>query len=82
MSEPTPDPAQPSNTRRFSRRALFGATGAGVVVAAAGGVTAARLADDDSSTSNVVAFRGTRQAGIVTEAQDRLHFASFDVITD
>ncbi|GGF33098.1 iron uptake transporter deferrochelatase/peroxidase subunit [Williamsia phyllosphaerae] len=83
MTEPTPAPDEPTNKRRFSRRALFGATGAGVVVAAAGGVTAAKLADDDSSSSsNVVAFRGTRQAGIITEAQDRLHFASFDVITD
>jgi deferrochelatase/peroxidase EfeB len=28
------------------------------------------------------AFRGAHQAGIVTPAQDRLHFAAFDVITD
>ena len=29
-----------------------------------------------------VPFRGERQAGIVTEAQDRMHFATFDVTTD
>ncbi|MFT4202072.1 iron uptake transporter deferrochelatase/peroxidase subunit, partial [Gordonia sp. (in: high G+C Gram-positive bacteria)] len=29
-----------------------------------------------------VPFRGDRQAGIVTEAQDRLHFVAFDVVTD
>ena len=28
------------------------------------------------------AFRGEHQAGIVTPAQDRLHFAAFDVLTD
>ncbi|GAT00531.1 iron-dependent peroxidase [Mycolicibacterium fortuitum subsp. acetamidolyticum] len=27
-------------------------------------------------------FRGERQAGIITEAQDRMHFCSFDVTTD
>ena len=29
-----------------------------------------------------VPFRGERQAGIITEAQDRMHFATFDVTTD
>ena len=28
------------------------------------------------------AFRGAHQAGIITPAQDRLHFAAFDVLTD
>ena len=27
-------------------------------------------------------FRGERQAGIVTPAQDRMHFCAFDVTTD
>lgn len=30
---------------------------------------------------DTVAFRGQRQAGIVTEVQDRLHFVAFDVVT-
>ena len=29
-----------------------------------------------------VPFRGERQAGIITAAQDRMHFAAFDVTTD
>lgn len=67
----------------FSRRALLGGAGAGVVAAAAAGVAVGRsTADDDASTAGVVPFRGERQAGITTAAQDRLHFASFDVITD
>ncbi|MGZ8179134.1 iron uptake transporter deferrochelatase/peroxidase subunit [Williamsia sp. SKLECPSW1] len=67
----------------FSRRALLGGAGAGVVAAAAAGVAVGRsTVDDTSSTPGVVPFRGARQAGITTAAQDRLHFASFDVITD
>jgi len=31
---------------------------------------------------SAVPFRGDRQAGIITEAQDRMHFATFDVTTD
>ncbi len=33
-------------------------------------------------TQGSYAFRGVHQAGIVTPAQDRLHFAAFDVVTD
>ncbi|EIV93843.1 iron uptake transporter deferrochelatase/peroxidase subunit [Frankia sp. QA3] len=64
------------------RRALFGAAGlagAGVVAATAAGCS------DDSSTSTaaaprgVVPFHGAQQAGIITDAQDRLAFAAFDV---
>jgi len=32
--------------------------------------------------STTYAFRGAHQAGIVTPAQDRLHFAAFDVVTE
>jgi deferrochelatase/peroxidase EfeB len=35
-----------------------------------------------ASISDPVPFYGEHQAGIVTPAQDRLHFVSFDVITD
>ena len=38
-----------------------------------------RRADGRATT---YAFRGAHQAGIVTPAQDRLHFAAFDVLTD
>jgi len=36
----------------------------------------------DSSRASAYDFRGVRQAGIVTPAQDRLHLASLDVVTD
>lgn len=82
MSEPTPTPTEPTGRQRFSRRALLGGAGVGVV-AAAGGVAIGRAtAAEDTAGGKVVPFRGDRQAGIITAAQDRLHFASFDVVTD
>ena len=51
-------------------------------MAATGGVSAALYAQHEGSASEIVEFRGEHQAGIVTAAQDRLHFASFDVITE
>jgi deferrochelatase/peroxidase EfeB len=53
---------------------------------AAGAFAAGRAtASDDTSAADArdaYAFRGEHQAGIVTPAQDRLHFAAFDVTTD
>ncbi|WP_067441284.1 iron uptake transporter deferrochelatase/peroxidase subunit [Nocardioides jensenii] len=66
-----------------SRRALL--TGGAAVVGVAGGFAAASaLESDDAATTGpaAYAFRGAHQAGIVTPAQDRLHFAAFDVTTD
>ena len=63
--------------RRFL--ALAGASTAGAValpLAGCGNETKASAFDD------VVEFYGAHQAGIVTPAQDRLHFAAFDVTTD
>lgn len=72
------------NTPELSRRRLFGLGGAAVAVAGAGVVagreSVASAAPAPKSTA--VAFRGAHQAGIVTPAQDRLHFVSFDVTTD
>jgi deferrochelatase/peroxidase EfeB len=72
---------------RLSRRKLFGMGAAGAAVLGAGAVTARSLLDETpvahaSSTSDPYPFYGERQAGIVTPAQDRLHFVAFDVITD
>jgi deferrochelatase/peroxidase EfeB len=57
-----------------------------VAGAFAAGRTTAHAEAGDAATSSgrtaAYAFRGDRQAGIVTPAQDRLHFAAFDVITD
>ncbi len=74
-----------------SRRALFGMLGggaAGLAVGAAGGAVAnSALAasgplgsDAAGTTRGVVPFEGAHQAGIVTPAQDRLHFASFEML--
>ncbi|MBL7490344.1 deferrochelatase/peroxidase EfeB [Frankia sp. AgB1.9] len=62
------------------RRALLGAAG----LAGAGAATLAGCSDDGSkppsgAARDVVAFHGPRQAGVSTEAQDRLAFAAFDV---
>ncbi|WP_110797295.1 iron uptake transporter deferrochelatase/peroxidase subunit [Mycolicibacterium llatzerense] len=87
-SEPQPGTTEPTVTEQggLSRRKLFGAAGvtAAVVGAAATGALAARssAAVVDNSLRNPVPFRGTHQAGIVTAAQDRMHFATFDVTTD
>lgn len=71
----------------LSRRRLFGAAGvtAAVVGAAGAGALAGRASAASSmgaEVQNAVPFRGVRQAGIVTAAQDRMHFCSFDITTD
>ncbi|SNS46935.1 iron uptake transporter deferrochelatase/peroxidase subunit [Rhodococcoides kyotonense] len=73
---------QDSNSRRFSRRQLFGAAGAGAAVVGAGAVGAFAVADSGDAPSDIVDFRGDHQAGIVTPAQDRMHFVAFDITTD
>jgi deferrochelatase/peroxidase EfeB len=75
--------------RTVSRRRAIALAGAGVAgvagAAAAGGAWATGTfgAGDDGHAlaAGAVAFRGAQQAGIVTPAQDRLHFVAFDVIT-
>ena len=65
----------------LTRRRLLATLGAGGVAVAAGGSgyalghDAAPPAGDDQ----VVPFHGATQAGIATPAQDRLHFAAFDL---
>jgi deferrochelatase/peroxidase EfeB len=73
----------------LSRRRFFGLAGvgtAGVLAAGtAGGVIGRATAEEPSSAAaatGAVPFTGAHQAGIVTPAQDRLHFVAFDVITD
>ncbi len=67
-----------SGTARFTRTRLLaaGAAGAGAALV---GVGIGRLADDGGEESRVVPFHGQHQAGIATPAQDRLHFAAFDL---
>ena len=72
--------------RRVSRRWLLGAAGAGALATGAGVAVATRAADagepsTPTDASGGYPFHGVHQAGIVTPAQDRLHFAAFDVTT-
>ncbi|WP_413232716.1 iron uptake transporter deferrochelatase/peroxidase subunit [Mycolicibacterium sp. 050158] len=87
-SQDGPPTAEPEPTRgALSRRRLFGAAGvtAAVVGAAGAGALAGRASAANPAGTELqgaVPFRGERQAGIVTAAQDRMHFCSFDVTTD
>ena len=67
----------------LSRRGLIG--GGAAAAGLAGAFVAGRATDDAGGTpggaGTSYAFRGEHQAGIVTPAQDRLHFAAFDVTT-
>jgi deferrochelatase/peroxidase EfeB len=67
---------------RLSRRALLAsAAGGGIAAAAGGGFVLGREGDSEptSAAGQTVPFHGRHQAGIATPAQDRLHFAAFDV---
>src|SRR4051794_37083802 len=74
----------------LSRRRFFGLAGAGtagvLAAGAAGGVLGRATAEEPASpgvaATDAVPFTGSHQAGIVTPAQDRLHFVAFDVITE
>ncbi|HEY7197430.1 MAG TPA: iron uptake transporter deferrochelatase/peroxidase subunit [Gaiellaceae bacterium] len=68
--------------RRFSRRALLGAVGVAGAGAALGGVGIERALSEPEQRRTTVPFYGDHQAGIATAAQDRLHFAAFDLTTE
>ena len=80
--------ATPEN--RVSRRRAIALAGAGVAgVAGAAAATGAWARGAFSAepaggglAAGAVAFTGEHQAGILTPAQDRLHFVAFDVVTD
>ncbi|NUR09024.1 MAG: deferrochelatase/peroxidase EfeB [Nocardioidaceae bacterium] len=66
----------------LSRRRLLGYAGAGAAVGAAGfasGIGTARATDGDTGSADRYPFHGSHQAGVLTPAQDRLHFAAFDI---
>src|SRR4051794_15445976 len=68
--------------RKVSRRKLLVSAGAGgAALALGGGVLTERQRAEAGETETVVPFYGPHQAGIATAAQDRLHFAAFDVIS-
>ena len=70
------DPRSP----KVSRRALLGAAGVAGAGLALGGIELERLLSDQPEQT--VPFHGLNQAGIATPAQERLHFAAFDVTTE
>jgi deferrochelatase/peroxidase EfeB len=69
--------------QRLSRRGLLGLAGAGAAGLALGGTGGAAITiaatGAQAPGKGTVPFFGRHQAGIVTPAQDRLHFASFDL---
>lgn len=73
-----------SSRPRLSRRGFLGLAGVGAVGVAAG-ATAATLAVRQDTPQPAAAdahpFHGAHQSGIVTPAQDHLHFAAFDLTT-
>jgi len=66
--------------RGVSRRSFLTAAGGAAVGAALGGGAMALAESGEAPFTGRVPFDGVHQAGIVTPAQDRLHFAAFDVV--
>jgi deferrochelatase/peroxidase EfeB len=76
---------QKEKSARFSRRKLLGAGAAALGIVGAGAVGVTRLVRPETLSTNSApdsySFFGAHQSGIVTPAQDRLHFAAFDITT-
>lgn len=73
--------------RSLSRRGFLTVAGGAAVGASTGGAILLRDGNDSSaaepeSYTGKVDYDGEHQAGIITAAQDRLHFAAFDVMPD
>ncbi len=62
------------------RRLLTTAGVAGVGLSAGGFLVGRETAEADAAGTGSVPFHGPHQAGIGTAAQDRLHFAAFDLV--
>jgi deferrochelatase/peroxidase EfeB len=69
----------------ITRRRLLASAGAGAagigIAGAAGYLVGSETAQADDGTGSVP-FYGEHQAGIATAAQDRLHFAAFDLVSE
>jgi deferrochelatase/peroxidase EfeB len=76
-----PEPPAGRDASGLSRRGLIGSAAAGGALALAGaGAMAASASPSTGPAWHTVPFHGERQAGITTAAQDRLHFATFDLV--
>ena len=72
-------------TTEITRRRLLATAGVGAAAVGLGGgglLAGRQLADADGEGTGSVPFYGEHQAGIGTAAQDRLHFAAFDLLTE
>src|SRR5436305_2092961 len=80
-------PTTDTRASGVSRRRALALAGAGVglagAAAAGGALVHAAVAGRGAGgeAAGAIPFTGEHQAGIITPAQDRLHFVSFDVIT-
>jgi deferrochelatase/peroxidase EfeB len=71
--------------KKFTRRGVLlraGAVGAGALLAGGGFAARAGLDELYPASGQSYTFYGQRQPGIITPAQDRLHFAAFDLVTE
>ena len=69
----------------ITRRRLLASAGVGAAAVGLGGgglLAGRQLADASDEGTGSVAFYGEHQAGIGTAAQDRLHFAAFDLLSE
>ncbi|SDG18213.1 deferrochelatase/peroxidase EfeB [Pseudonocardia oroxyli] len=81
-SPPVDPPADVSPGGGMSRRRMLGYAGAGVALAGAGAAIGYGVGSSGPApTPGVVPFRDVHQAGIITPAQDRLHFVALDLTT-
>lgn len=76
-------PNQPAHSG-ISRRAVLSAAGVGIAGIASGAFLGTEIAENKAKSPKLrtVDMFGTHQAGIATEAQDRMHTAAFDLTTE
>lgn len=70
---------------RLTRRSLLASAGigaAGIGLGAGGYLVGQEAAEASGGGTGTVPFHGEHQAGIDTPAQDRLHFAAFDLLSE